>query len=173
MSLLTPKRIVSVFLALLAAVIFAGRCSEREHVDQSPSRATLKADETAKVVVEASKVGRATRQPDGTVRSTRRFVPPEGKTVVTVKTDGKVEVFVRTRGWCLAPGIGGAYHGGKAAGVIDVKWGYWGRVGGVTGFTFPKFDAYIGPSFQVYRNTSLFVGYSLRQMIVAGFRLSF
>lgn len=136
----------------------------------------LKPDDRVMVVVGPTAVVEVRRGKDGKPSGKSRYVPPEGKTDVTIKESGEVVVHVKTKGLTFRPGIGAAAFNGRLAPVLDLKLAYWGRFGGIvgTGLSGPTIlRPYGAVSYQVYNNTALFLGCSVASDVVAGIRLAF
>lgn len=170
------------FALLVVSVVFSfllPRCNRPGPIGLTVNdlAKTLKPDDRAKTVVAGDRVVSVSRMPGTPEVSGRvRYLPPEGRTEITVKENGEVLVNVRNKGFCFRPGIGVASFGGNFSPVLDVGLAYWNRYGAVVGTglersTFQR--PYAGVKFQVIRNTGVFVGYSIAKDIVAGVRLTF
>lgn len=164
---------VGLVMILAFLLLFLPKLACQPDVDR-PTNMTLRPDETAKTVVDHDKVGILTRvvSKDGTstVKAKIEYLPPEGR-VETALVNGALVTRIKNVGFSLAPGIGGAYTDGEVKIVIDVKLLYWKRLGLVAGTTFA--DLYVGPSWQIYHNTALFVGYGVKARPLIGLRVGF
>lgn len=136
----------------------------------------MKPDDKVKVVVGPTAVVEVRRDKNGKPEGKSRYIPPEGEVDVTVKENGEVIVRAKIKGFTLRPGVGVGSFNGRLAPVLDVKFAYWGRVGGVVGTGLSSttiLRPYGAVTYQVWNNTALFLGYSVASDVVAGVRLSF
>lgn len=163
--------IIGVLLGVLVAVKLAP-----SPVDPAPVkvvtklRKQLKPNENAIVQVKRTRVIEVTRE-----RDAQFYVPPEGRVDVRVKKDGGHEVIIKDKGFTVAPGVGFAVIDAPML-TIDAKLAYWSRWGLVAGVPLSAdhwYHPYAAISYQVYNNTSVFLGPTLGGYIIAGARISF
>jgi len=169
-----------VFLGLLVlgVLVLLPYCGHKIFDGQATIQAvkdSLKPDEDEKTVIKDNKAVTVTRK--GTrVEGKLRYVPPEGTVTITKKKSGEVKVSVKNKGLSFSPGFGGASFGGRVAPVVDFKFAYFGRLGltAGTGLSRREFaNPYGAVSFHILRNTSVFLGYSIKKDVVLGLRVSF
>ena len=164
------KSLLKVALGVMLAVVGLSFC--RKPPEIAP---TLEPDQKVKVVTTKRHVTVLTRSGEKVIMK-QKYVPPEGKSEVIVTKTGEVKVHVQTKGLSATPGAGVGVFDSYALPVLDCKWAYLGRFGATAGVGIgrsPFVHPYGAVSYDVYNNSSVFVGYSSRKEIVLGLRISF
>jgi hypothetical protein len=83
-------------------------------------------------------------------------------------------VWAQTSGFIFEPGVSAQLPEVRVG--FDVQFWFWHRYGFLTGVatdTKWRTRVYVAGSYQVYRNTSLFVGVDNKKQVIAGVRLAF
>lgn len=135
----------------------------------------LEEGEKEKITIQKNRIKKLKRFGAVSIRADR-YVPEEGTTTVTVKDDGEVVVKSKVIGLTIRPGVGSMFLEGSPVPVLDLKWCYAGRFGSTVGIGLTKKslgNPYMAVSCQVYNNTAVFLGYSVKGNTVMGVRLSF
>lgn len=73
----------------------------------SAQTGTLPESQAAHVMVRDNKLTATMRQPDGSVKTEVKYVPPEGKAEVVQPTDGPAEISVKRAGFTFRPAVQG------------------------------------------------------------------
>lgn len=139
------------------------------HIDDTP----LQDDEYVRVDV-ADRVVQVTSH----AGSSTKYVPSSGRSTVTVKDDGTIDVETKNKGLSLEAGMGVGYDAIPRA-TLDVQIGYWNRVGAHVGLGFghghPFVVPFVSASYRLDRlrlqNSSVFVGMTLRKEPIFGLRV--
>ena len=97
-------------LLLLAGLLFSNWHKARQLDKLTAKTATLPESTAAQVVVKANKLTAKVRQPDGSVKATVKYVPPEGSVNVVQPLAGPATVRVKRAGFTFrsaAQGLAG------------------------------------------------------------------
>lgn len=121
----------------------------------------LKPNEKQKIIIDHKKkeVIKITRKNDGTVEKNKSS--GVRKTEVTVSDNNIVTIKERTRGVICEPGIGLFYSKDKLNLGLDLQFLYWRKYGASIGVGISndyRLSTYIGCNYNIYSNTSIFVG---------------
>lgn len=157
----------------------ANGCHHRGATEEATERAeelVARPDVKEAVVVKAGSVAVAKKGK----KPTPRYVPPEGRVEVVLKTDGTLDVAVKDSGLAFSLGLAPVVNaeGMGRVGLMG-KALYKGRWGLELGLLFGKRPFVIGgagvsfqPSWRL-RNTALLAGYDTRQTIFGGILVRF
>lgn len=136
----------------------------------------LKPNEKEKVIIDhkKKKVTKIIRKNDGKVETTTS----EGvrKVEVTVSDNNTITIKERTRGLLWEPGIGLFYSKDTLNLGLDLQFLYWRKYGASIGVGISndsKLSTYISCNYNIYSNTSLFVGINDVINPVFGLKVSF
>lgn len=94
-------------LLLLAGLLFSNWYKARQLDKLSAQTATLPESTAAQVVIKANKITAKVRQPDGSVKSTVKYLPPEGSVNVVQPLAGPATVRVKHAGFTFRPAAQG------------------------------------------------------------------
>lgn len=107
------------------------------------------------------------------------YVPPSGRTDVTVRNDGTVSVNIKNKGLTLEPGFGGMLSD-QSYFVVDAQVLYWNRFSAGPGIGITPHARVVGLANAAYRldqlrlpNTSLFVAVTHEKNVGVGIRVRF
>ena len=89
---------------------------------------TLPESQAAHVMVRDNKLTATMRQPDGSVKTEVKYVPPEGKAEVVQPTDGPAEISVKRAGFTFRPAVQGLI-GQELKGGLGARLVYFDRYG--------------------------------------------
>lgn len=94
-------------LLLLAGLLLSNWHKARQLDKLTAKTATLPESTAAQVVVKANKLTAKVRQPDGSVKATVKYVPPEGSVNVVQPLAGPATVRVKRAGFTFRPAAQG------------------------------------------------------------------
>jgi hypothetical protein len=131
----------------------------------------LQPNEKERVVIRKGQVTKVTKEGVKTI-----YVPPQGKTEITIDKRGEVTVNTKTHGFCREFGLLLGYSR-KPVGAIDCKFAFWNRLGlsaglGATVESRPLILGFGGITY-TFSNTSLFVGINTSKDLIVGVRVGF
>ena len=106
------------------------------------------------------------------------FVPPEGKSRIDLKENGKIEVVVQTKGVCFRPGLGIIWQDDRVLASSSLKIAYWSRFGLAGGIPLDKKEwkyPHFGITYRVSAkwNPEVLLAVNAKKDLVFGLRLSF
>ena len=146
------------------------------HISGDTFKEELKPNEKQKIIIDHKKkeVTKIIRKNDGTVETSKS----EGvrKVEVTVSDNNTITVKERTRGLLWEPGIGLFYSKDTLNLGLDLQFLYWRKYGASIGVGISndsKLSTYISCNYNIYSNTSLFVGINDIMNPVFGLKVSF
>ena len=119
-------------LLLLAGLLFSNWYKARQLDKLTARTATLPENTAAQVVVKANKLTAKVRQPDGSVKDTVKYVPPEGTVEVVRPTQGAETIRVKCAGFTFRPAVQGLLGSDIKAG-LGVRLAYFDRYGAGVG----------------------------------------
>ena len=119
-------------LLLLAGLLFSNWPKARQLDKLTAKTATLPENTAAQVVVKANKLTAKVRQPDGSVKSTVKYVPPEGTVEVVRPTQGAETIRVKRAGFTFRPAVQGLLGSDIKAG-LGARLAYFDRYGAGVG----------------------------------------
>lgn len=119
-------------LLLLAGLLFSNWYKARQLDKLTARTATLPENTAAQVVVKANKLTAKVRQPDGSVKDTVKYVPPEGTVEVVRPTQGAETIRVKRAGFTFRPAVQGLLGSDIKAG-LGVRLAYFDRYGAGVG----------------------------------------
>lgn len=127
------KRLISVLaLLIIAGLLFSNWWRGRQIDKLSAQSGTLSDSQAALVVVKDNKLTSTVRQPDGTVKTEVKYVPPEGRAEVLQPTDGPTEISVKRAGLTFRPAVQGLVGKELKAG-LGARLAYFDRYGAGVG----------------------------------------
>ena len=94
-------------LLLLAGLLFSNWYKAWQLDKLTAKTATLPENTAAQVVIKANKLTAKVRQPDGSVKATVKYVPPEGSVEVVRPTQGAETIRVKRAGFTFRPAVQG------------------------------------------------------------------
>ena len=115
-------------LLLLAGLLFSNWHKVRQLDKLTAKTATLPESTAAQVVVKANKLTAKVRQPDGSVKATVKYVPPEGTVEVVRHTQGAETIRVKRAGFTFRPAVQGLLGNEVKAG-LGARLAYFDRYG--------------------------------------------
>ena len=89
---------------------------------------TLPESQAAHVMVRDNKLTATMRQPDGSVKTEVKYVPPEGRAEVVQPTEGLAEITVKRAGFTFRPAVQGLI-GQELKGGLGARLVYFNRYG--------------------------------------------
>ena len=102
------KKLISVLaLLLLAGLLFSNWHKDRQIDNLAAQTGTLSDEQAARVEIKDNKLTATVRQPDGTVKTDVKYVPPEGRAEVVQPMDGTTEISVKRAGFTFRPAMQG------------------------------------------------------------------
>ena len=105
---LRVKKIIKITaLLLLAGLLFSNWWRGRQVDKLAAQSGTLSDSQAAHVVVKDNKLTATVRQPDGTVKTEVKYVPPEGRAEIVQPTAGTTEISVKRAGFTFWPAVQG------------------------------------------------------------------
>lgn len=119
-------------LLLLAGLLFSNWYKARQLDKLTAKTATLPESTAAQVVVKANKLTAKVRQPDGSVKATVKYVPPEGTVEVVRPTQGAETIRVKRAGFTFRPAVQGLLGNEIKAG-LGARLAYFDRYGAGVG----------------------------------------
>lgn len=119
-------------LLLLAGLLFSNWYKARQLDKLTAKTATLPENTAARVVIKANKLTAKLRQPDGSVKATVKYVPPEGSVNVVQPLAGPATVRVKRAGFTFRPAVQGLLGSDIKAG-LGVRLAYFDRYGAGVG----------------------------------------
>ena len=119
-------------LLLLAGLLFSNWHKARQLDKLTAKTATLPETTAAQVVVKANKLTAKVRQPDGSVKATVKYVPPEGSVEVVRPTQGAETIRVKRAGFTFRPAVQGLLGSDIKAG-LGARLAYFDRYGAGVG----------------------------------------
>lgn len=119
-------------LLLLAGLVFSNWHKARQLDKLAAQTATLPESTAAQVVVKANKLTAKVRQPDGSVKATVKYVPPEGTVEVVRPTQGAETIRVKRAGFTFRPAVQGLLGNEIKAG-LGARLAYFDRYGAGVG----------------------------------------
>ena len=119
-------------LLLLAGLLFSNWYKARQLDKLTAKTATLPESTAAQVVVKANKLTAKVRQPDGSVKATVKYVPPEGTVEVVRPTQGAETIRVKRAGFTFRPAVQGLLGDEIKAG-LGARLAYFDRYGAGVG----------------------------------------
>lgn len=123
------KKLISVLaLLLLAGLLFSNWWRGRQVDKLAAQSGTLADSQAARIVVKDNKMTATVRQPDGTVKTDVKYVPPEGSAEVVQPTDGATEISVKRAGFTFRPAVHGLVDKELKAG-LGARLAYFDRYG--------------------------------------------
>ena len=100
------KRLISVLALLIIAGLLFSNWHKGRQIDKLAAQSgTLADSQAALVVVKDNKLTATVRQPDGTVKTEVKYVPPEGKAEVAQPIEGPAERSVKRAGFTFRPAV--------------------------------------------------------------------
>lgn len=146
-------------LLLLAGLLFSNWHKARQLDKLTAWTATLPENTAAQVVVKANKLTAKVRQPDGSVKATVKYVPPEGTVEVVRPTQGAETIRVKRAGFTFRPAVQGLLGSDIKAG-LGARLVYFNRYGAGIGiahdmepylFADRRIDDFVG----IFKNTTV------------------
>lgn len=123
------KKLISLIaLLLLAGLLFSNWWRGRQIDKLAAQSGTLPDSQAARVVVKDNKLTATVRQPDGTVKTEVKYVPPEGRAEVVQPTEGPAEISVKRAGVTFRPAVQGLI-GQELKGGLGARLVYFNRYG--------------------------------------------
>ena len=119
-------------LLLLAGLLFSNWYKARQLDKLTAKTATLPESTAAQVVIKANKITAKVRQPDGSVKATVKYVPPEGTVEVVRPTHGAETIRVKRAGFTFRPAVQGLLGNEIKAG-LGARLAYFDRYGAGVG----------------------------------------
>lgn len=119
-------------LLLLAGLLLSNWHKARQLDKLTAKTATLPETTAAQVVVKANKLTAKVRQPDGSVKATVKYVPPEGTVEVVRPTQGAETIRVKRAGFTFRPAVQGLLGSDIKAG-LGARLAYFDRYGAGVG----------------------------------------
>lgn len=119
-------------LLLLAGLLFSNWYKARQLDKLSAQTDTLPETAAAQVVVKANKLTSKVRQPDGSVKATVKYLPPEGTVEVVRPTQGAETIRVKRAGFTFRPAVQGLLGSDIKAG-LGARLAYFDRYGAGVG----------------------------------------
>ena len=105
--LIVKKLIRITALLVIAGLLFSNWWRGRQIDKLSAQSGTLSDSQAACVVVKDNKLTATVRQPDGTVKTEVKYVPPEGRAEVVQPVSGPAEISVKRAGFTFRPAVQG------------------------------------------------------------------
>lgn len=115
-------------LLLLAGLLFSNWYKARQLDKLTAKTATLPENTAAQVLIKANKLTAKVRQPDGSVKATVKYVPPEGTVEVVRPTQGAETIRVKRAGFTFRPAVQGLLGSDIKAG-LGARLAYFDRYG--------------------------------------------
>lgn len=119
-------------LLLLAGLLFSNWYKARQLDKLTAKTATLPENTAAQVLIKANKLTAKVRQPDGSVKATVKYVPPEGTVEVVRPTQGAETIRVKRAGFTFRPAVQGLLGSDIKAG-LGARLAYFDRYGAGVG----------------------------------------
>ncbi len=130
---LSVKKLISVLALLIIAGLLVSNWYKGWQIDKlSAQTGTLPDSQAARVVVKDNKMTATVRQPDGTVKTEVKYVPPEGRAEIVQPTAGTTEISVKRAGFTFWPAVQGLLGKELKAG-IGARLVYFDRYGAGVG----------------------------------------
>ncbi len=123
------KKLISLIaLLVIAGLLFSNWWRGRQIDKLAAQSGTLPDSQAARVVVKDNKLTATVRQPDGTVKTEVKYVPPEGRAEVVQPTEGPAEITVKRAGFTFRPAVQGLI-GQELKGGLGARLVYFNRYG--------------------------------------------
>lgn len=123
------KKLISLIaLLVIAGLLFSNWWRGRQIDKLAAQSGTLPDSQSARVVVKDNKLTATVRQPDGTVKTEVKYVPPEGRAEVVQPTEGPAEITVKRAGFTFRPAVQGLI-GQELKGGLGARLVYFNRYG--------------------------------------------
>lgn len=119
-------------LLLLAGLLFSNWYKAWQLDKLTAKTSTLPENTAAQVVIKANKITAKVRQPDGSVKATVKYVPPEGTVEVVRPTQGAETIRVKRAGFTFRPAVQGLLGSDIKAG-LGARLAYFDRYGAGVG----------------------------------------
>lgn len=127
------KKLTSLLaLLVIAGLLFSNWWRGRQVDKLAAQSGTLPDSQAALVVVKDNKLTATVRQPDGTVKTEVKYLPPEGRAEVVQPTDGATEISVKRAGFTFRPAVQGLLGKELKAG-LGARLAYFDRYGAGVG----------------------------------------
>lgn len=127
------KKLISLLaLLVIAGLLFSNWYKARQIDKLSAQSGTLTESQAARVEIKGNKLTATVRQPDGTVKTEVKYVPPEGRAEVLQPTDGPAEISVKRAGLTFQPAVQGLV-GKDLKGGLGARLAYFDRYGAGVG----------------------------------------
>ena len=102
------KKLISVLaLLVIAGLLFSNWWRGRQIDKLSAQSGTLTESQAARVVLKDNKLTATVRQPDGSVKTEVKYLPPEGRAEVVQPAEGPAEISVKRAGLTFRPAVHG------------------------------------------------------------------
>ena len=126
---MSVKKLISLIaLLVIAGLLFSNWWRGRQIDKLAAQSGTLPDSQAARVVVKDNKLTATVRQPDGTVKTEVKYVPPEGRAEVVQPTEGPAEITVKRAGFTFRPAVQGLI-GQELKGGLGARLVYFNRYG--------------------------------------------
>lgn len=126
---MSVKKLISLIaLLVIAGLLFSNWWRGRQIDKLTEQSGTLSDSQAARVVVKDNKLTATVRQPDGTVKTQVKYVPPEGKAEVVQPTEGVAKITVKRAGFTFRPAVQGLI-GQELNGGLGARLVYFNRYG--------------------------------------------
>ena len=126
--MIVKKLISLIALLVIAGLLFSNWWRGRQIDKLAAQSGTLPDSQSARVVVKDNKLTATVRQPDGTVKTEVKYVPPEGRAEVVQPTEGPAEITVKRAGFTFRPAVQGLI-GQELKGGLGARLVYFNRYG--------------------------------------------
>lgn len=127
------KKLTRLLALLLLAGLLLSNWHKARQIDKlSAQTATLPENTAAQVVIKANKLTAKVRQPDGSVKATVKYVPPEGTVEVVRPTQEAETIRVKRAGFTFRPAVQGLLGNEVKAG-LGARLAYFDRYGAGVG----------------------------------------
>jgi len=168
------NKIITIFIGitlLLGLATILDNCSNKTQFKEE-----LKANEKEKVIIDQKKktATKIVRKVDGTVETNR--IEGVRKVEVSISNSGVTSIKTRNRGAFFEPGISLFYSKDQMNLGLEIQWLYWRKYGISIGFGLShtsKCSAYISCNYNIYSNSSFFIGLNDYIRPVVGLKVSF
>ena len=127
------KKLIRITALLLLAGLLFSNWHKGRQLDKLAAQSSMLSDsQAARVVVKDNKLTATVRQPDGSVKTEVRYLPPEGRAEVVQPTDGPAEISVKRAGFTFRPAVQGLI-GQELKGGLGARLVYFDRYGAGVG----------------------------------------
>lgn len=163
-------RVSLIVIAIVAAFAWFKGCFKSAELPQF--NLPLTEDTTAQVAITDRTVAIRTKK---TTKAS--YVPEGGTAIVTVKTDGAVNLHVQSAGFTVRPELG-LLITNQARGVVGLQLAYWNRLELHAGLAYPNLVGWAGVGYRLdsiswLRNTSAILTYMTDKAIGGGLVVRF